>query len=528
MDNEKSGFWAEDAVKEITKEKKKEYVCEGMWSPSGYCHIGNARPELFTTYTVYLELKKNGYNAKQIFVVDDFDPIDKIPAGIPVQKEKEFIGMPMRTAKSPYEGYTSWADYFEKQITSVLKEFGLEHIKIQSSYENYKSGKMNELIIHALNHSKEIVQIWNKIAGSEKPLDFLPVTMVCEKCGKIAFTEAKEWDGKKITYNCTECGYEGKTEPLNGKAKLHWRVHWVANWIINDVAFETGGKDHFSKGGSVDVGRALIKEVFNKNPPHQVPTEFINLKGAKMSGSIGNVITPKDWLKYASPKTFRYLFLSNRPNHSINFSFADQSFILLNERYERAERIYYGKEKAENEHIEEDLKKAYLLSTIGKPAEKMPLQVPYAIATQISGMINPKENFEEIIGVLQKTKHLPKTITEEEKTKLLKEFERARNWVEDYAPEQKITFAEQINKNEFTAYKEFFKKTLEAIKKEENAEEIQQQIYETAKTLKIALPDAFKACYKALIAKERGPRLGTLILSLGKQKCENRFLELTN
>jgi hypothetical protein len=36
MDNEKSGFWAEDAVKEITKEKKKEYVCEGMWSPRGY------------------------------------------------------------------------------------------------------------------------------------------------------------------------------------------------------------------------------------------------------------------------------------------------------------------------------------------------------------------------------------------------------------------------------------------------------------------------------------------------------------
>ena len=48
--------WADNAVKEITRQKRKEYVCEGMWTPSGYFHIGNARTEIFTPYSVYKAL----------------------------------------------------------------------------------------------------------------------------------------------------------------------------------------------------------------------------------------------------------------------------------------------------------------------------------------------------------------------------------------------------------------------------------------------------------------------------------------
>ena len=87
-------FWAADVVKRMVATERDEYVCEGMWTPSGYFHIGNARPEVFTPYTVFLELEKEGFKAKQNLVYDDFDALKKIPAGIPVDKEaeKEFIG----------------------------------------------------------------------------------------------------------------------------------------------------------------------------------------------------------------------------------------------------------------------------------------------------------------------------------------------------------------------------------------------------------------------------------------------------
>ena len=120
-------FWAERVVDEITKQKRKEYVCEGQWTPSGYFHIGNARPEIFTPYSVYLVLKERGFKAKQNLIIDDFDPIDKIPAGIPVKKgeEDKFIGVPCKLAPSPFKGHKSWADYFFSQVTDPIEQLGL-------------------------------------------------------------------------------------------------------------------------------------------------------------------------------------------------------------------------------------------------------------------------------------------------------------------------------------------------------------------------------------------------------------------
>jgi len=521
-------FWATDVVKEMVKTKRKEYVCEGMWTPSGYFHIGNARPEIFTSYTVFLELTKQGYKAKQNFVMDDFDPVEKIPKGVPIKKEdeKKYLGFPTVFAPDPFGEEKNWGEYFKKQVTSTFKDLGLGHLNIQSSYENYKTGRMNEQIIFSLNHAKELVETWNRVAGADKPLDFLPVTVVCQKCKKIMYTKALAWDGKEVTYSCSECGNEDKTSPLNGNAKLHWRIHWVVNWIVNEVAFESGGKDHFSKGGSVDLGRALMEEVYKKSPPTQVPTEFIQVGGAKMAGSVGNVVDLKEWLRIASPQSFRYLYFSNRPNHAIDFTLSGNPFILLNERFERAERIYYGKEKGENELIEAKLKRAYEMSIIGEVKKEMPLRVPYSFAAQLAGMMNPKDNFSEILEVMKKTEHIPKKISKEEKETLLLEFTRARAWVETYSQEQLITFVENIDVNNFSEYKELFTKAITAIKENDSPDKIQQRIYELAKELNLEMKEAFKAFYLVLIGKERGPRLGTLIIALGKDKVIKRLEEL--
>ncbi len=524
-------FWAEKVVDEITKQKRKEYVCEGMWTPSGYFHIGNARPEIFTPYSVYKTLTDRGFNARQNLIIDDFDPIDKIPKGIPVKKEDEnkFVGIPCRLAPSPFEGFDSWADYFRSQLTDVIDQFGLD-LNIISSYNCYKEGKFNDLITFSLDHSKEIVEVWNKIAGSDKPTSFLPVVVTCEQCGKSLFSKAVSWDGKKVSYEC-KCGFKGETNPLNGATKLHWRVHWVASWIVNNVAFESGGKDHFSKGGSVDVGQALMKEVFKKPVPYQLPTEFVQLKGAKMSGSVGNLFGLKEWLEVASPELFRFMFFSYKPNSAIDFSLQDNSFILLNERFERAERIYFGEDKAENERIEAKLKNAYSLAVIAKPGKKIPLQIPYSFAVQLSQLLNPKTDFEKITGLLKQTGHLTQNPSAEEKKKLLELFGRAASWVEKYAPEKyKLSFIEKVSEKEISAMDETARKVLpgvvEKISSLDSAKEIQTLIYEIAKANNIPPKQMFKTVYLALTGKEFGPRAGLLILALGKKRCLNRLKEL--
>ncbi len=527
-------FWAERIADKILKQKRKEYVCEGMWTPSGYFHIGNARPEIFTPYSVFRILKEKGVKAKQNLIIDDFDPIDKIPAGIPIKKDDEdkFIGFPCKFAPPPFKGFKNWADYFLSQVSGVIDQFGLE-LNIISSYDLYKKGKFNDLIEFSLNHSKEITIVWNKVAGADKPESFLPIVVTCEQCGKSLFTTAIAWDRKKVKYKC-KCGFNGEISPLNGNAKLHWRVHWAANWIVNNVAFESGGKDHFSKGGSVDVGGALMAEVFKKEAPYQVPTEFVQLKGAKMSGSVGNVFGLKEWLEVASPELFRFLFFSYKPNSAIDFSLADNSFILLNDRFERAERIYYGEEKAENERVEKKLKEAYALSVIAKPSKTKPVHIPYSFAVQIVQFLNPKKQFAETVKLLKQTRHIAsENLSREEKKLLLKQLERARVWLEKYAPpEFKLSFLEILSEKETSAMDSSARKLLPAVAKKlsgiDSADKMQQAIFEEAKANDVKPKQLFKTIYLSLTGKESGPRAGLLILALGKERCLKRLKDAAN
>ncbi len=528
---EKQVFWTEKVADELIKQKRKEYVCEGMWTPSGYFHIGNARPEIFTPYSVYRVLVERGLKARQNLIIDDFDPIDNIPAGIPVKKEDEdkFIGVPCKFAVSPFEGYKSWADYFTSQITDVIDNFGLD-LNIISSFDSYKGGKFNDLIIFSLEHAKDIVKVWNKISGADKPGDFLPVVVTCEECGKSLFSKAVSWDGKKVGYEC-KCGFKGMVSPLNGNVKLHWRVHWAASWIVNNVAFESAGKDHFSKGGSVDVGQALMQDVFKKPPPYQSPTEFVQLKGAKMSGSVGNLFGLKQWLQVASPELFRFLFFSYKPNTAINFSLSDNSFVLLNERFEWGERIYYSGEDVQNDRVKEKLRGAYALSIIGKVPKKQPLQVPYSFAVQLVQFFDPVEQFDKISEILKQTGHLkPVKISSAEKKQLLAQFERAKHWLENFAPpEFRLSFLEELGEKEAAAIDESAKKLLPLVAKKisslDSAGDMQQAIFELAKASNVKPKHLFKAIYLVLTGKESGPKAGLLILAFGKERCLERFKE---
>ncbi len=520
--------WTDRVVEEITKRKRKEYVCEGMWSPSGFFHIGNARSEIFTPYAVYRALKDKGFKARQNFIIDDFDPITKVPEGLGIKKSEEnkFLGIPCALAPSPIKGYKNWAGFFVSQIRDAIDRYGID-LNIISAYETYKKGRFNDLIIYSLNHSREIVAVWNEIAGSDKSLSFIPVQVLCEKCGKL--TEGKRWDRKKVYYNC-RCGNNSAISPLNGKAKLHWRVHWVAHWILHDVCFESAGKDHFSKGGSVDVGHALIRRVFKRKPPYQIPTEFILLRGAKMAGSVGNVIDLKEWLSVASPELFRFLNFSYKPASSIEFSLTDNSFLLLMERFERAERIFYGLEKAENKKIEEKIKRAYKLSAIETMPKKLSFQLPYSFAILIAQLVKPEKELGKAMEILQNTGHITKKLNENDKKKLREKLVRAGNWVQKYAPKEfRIQFIQYIPKEAKKLpieMKRAFKEIAKKLPKTRNADEIQQLIFDSARKNNVQAKDLFKFLYLSILGRERGPRAASLILAIGKEKIIKRLREL--
>jgi len=487
--------WADEVADKVLELKRKEYVCEGMYTPSGFFHIGNARSELFTPYAVHRALKDRGEKTKQVFVLDDFDAVRKIPNDVKLSEEEkeQFMGLPIYLAPSPIKGYDSWKEAFTDGLVEAIELFGLEP-EIVSAYETYKEGKFNDLIRESLDKASQIVGVWNRVSGSEKAENFLPVQMLCDECGKSLFTKGTSWDGKEVEYEC-RCGYKGKKSPFDGNSKLHWRVHWAAHWILRDICYESAGKDHFSKGGSVDVGQAIMKEVFGKQAPYQTPTEFILVAGAKMSGSVGNVVNLQKWMTVS---------------------------------FERAERIYYGLEKAQNEKLTEKIKRNYRFSKLEEPRKEAPERIGYQFAAFLSQLFDPEKEFEKIEEIALSTGHISKKLEGANREEAVQKLIRAKHWAENFAPERHIVKFVEVPVKEGTNPEtiKLLGVFAEKIPSIDSADELQSEFYNLAKANDVKPKEFFQAAYLVLLGKNYGPKIGTLILALGKERVIKRFKEL--
>lgn len=522
-------LWSEKIAEEVLHRNKKEYIVSGQWTPSGYFHIGNARPEIFTPYAVKLALEKKGVKVRQNFIIDDFDVIRKIPKnlGISPSEEDKYLGYPCATAPSPLSEFKNWADIFTSQLKEYTPKFGFE-LNFISAYEMYKEGKFNELIRFTIEHPTEITQVWKRVSGSKKDPEFVPIQIVSPDTGKLITPKIINFDGKTIAYK-NEAGVQTKISPYDGNAKLHWRVHWVANWIVNGVDFESAGKDHFSKGGSVDVAQALMKEVFHKESPVQVPTEFLQLKGAKMAGSVGNTVSLADWCEIASPELFRYLYFSYKPNSVIDLSLKDNSFVLLNERFERAERIFFGQDEAENEKLTRNLKKAYEYATLGKLSKQL-IQLPFSTGIMFAQLYDFENELDQCLFKISEIVSLPKKMTSQEKEKLQLKLRRTKTWLSKYAPEElKLTFVEKldakivpdINPALIVSLKELVSHLI----KTNSPTEVQQVIFNTAKANNIPSKILFQTLYLIILGTKQGPKIGVLTFAFGKEKIIQRIQE---
>ena len=526
--------WPELIAGQLAEKNLKEYTCHGMWTPSGYFHIGNARVEYFVPELVYEALTAKGLKAKFNFLADDFDPMDKIPGNLPI-KEKDFEqykGVPYYNIPSPFPEYKSWASCFTEKLFEAIEDFGAVPNRI-SCYESYKKGLYNAKIKTALDNAQKVVRIWNEITGTEKEQKFLPIQVLCENCGKLSFTEASNWDGKGVEYTCKResggCGHSAKTRPFDGRAKLHWRIHWPAGWSVFNVSFESGGKDHFAHGGSVDTGKAFAKEIFGMEAPLLYGTEFIQLRGAKMSGSVGNVIDLQEWLKVAKPEIFRFMNLSYRPGSAIEFSLNDNSFPLLIERYEQAERVYYGKEKLRDEKLTEIAEKDYALSQMRKTRKEMPAQIPFALQTLVAQIAEPEKNIAKALEILAETKHISAEQAKVQKTEIRQQLLRAKYWLENYAPEEmKIRFLEKAPASlEYDSKtREVFKEIAVQLPNAKSPEEIQTLAYNSAKQHALQPRELFKNLYLITIGKEQGPKFGSLAIAIGIDKIIKRLKEI--
>ncbi len=510
---EESLHWADRAAEQIikVKGKKKEYVIAAGITPSGTIHMGNFR-EIITQELVKRALEEKRKKVRFIYSWDDFDVFRKIPKNLPKQKEllKE-LRKPISEVLDPFGCHESYARHHEEEIEKDVLKLGIEP---EFLYQNklYKKGSYNKLIKIALEKTDKIKEILNKFRKESLPADWLPIMIYCPDCRREV-TELEYLKGYEIKYNC-ECGGKGKInfDKEKGLVKLKWRVCWAMRWHFYKEDFESAGKDHFAAGGSVETSRLIQKEVYGSEPPVGFPYEWIAIKGGgEFASSLGRVITLKQMLEIYEPEIIRYLFAGTRPNVCFNISF-DVDVLKIYEDFDKCERIHFGKEKV-NDKEKKKQSRIYELSCVSSVPKKIPYQPGFRHLTTVLQI--KSLDVEGAVGFFEK-----ELKNKSDKERLRVRASCAKNWLEKYAPEDfkfsvQSSFKGKLGVKEKKVLKLLGKKLL---KKEWGAEELHEEMYILCKTIDLVAKNFFKAAYKVLIGKEKGPRLASFILEIGRKK----------
>lgn len=512
--------WADQATERIIQEKgnKASYTVASGITPSGTVHIGNFR-EIMTTDLIARALRSRGKKVRFIYSWDDYDVFRKVPANMPKQEMlQQYLRKAIVDVPDPFGKEESYARYHEVQIEEALPRVGIfpEYLY---QHKKYRACEYAKQILHALQNTDKIKAILNK--HREEPLAeiWLPITIFSKKESTDKVKNIR-WDGKHtVSYDLEDGTTEHADIMKSGNVKLLWRVDWPMRWAYEKVDFEPGGKDHSTVGGSYDTGKEIVK-LFQWEAPTYVMYNFISMKGGigKMSSSKGELFTLNDCLEIYEPQIVRWLFAGTRPNAEFAISF-DADVIKIYEDFDRCERIYYGEKKDVSEKEFANQKRIYELSSVEEG--EIPKQIPF------------QPGFRHLCNILQQNEmDVEKTIgyfraqlkKKEDKQRLECRAVCAKNWLLNYAPEEfkfsinktvPETVKSALSKNQRLAMHELAKQLAE---KEWEDKDLHEECYVILKNNNLEPKDFFSAAYKALINKEKGPKLAAFLIEI-KEKA---------
>lgn len=518
-------FWSDKVAREIIESKKyTPYWVDDMFTPSGYAHIGSLRGPLVHDL-VNRSLRDAGQAVHWTYILNDFDCIDGLPDDL-MEISGKYLGFPLRTAPSPYPGFESFADYFAGDFRKVLRDLGV-HAEFLSSYDMYKAGKFNDAIRIALDNSEIIQDIYQEVSGSKKrEKGWLPLQVVCERCGKMGTTRVHSWDGKKVSYTCEEhlvtwatgCGYEGTIDPFDGRGKLPWKVDWPAHWKVLGVTIEGAGKDHSSAGGSRDIARELCKKVFHISDPYNLPYEFFLIGGKKMSSSKGLGLKARDLTRVLPPEIGRFLFTRTDYRQAIEFEPVDT--MAIPDLFDEYDRCWHAFVLGNDEN----LGRAFELSQINDIPPKEELFLPRF--RDVANFVQLKNL--DIVAQFEKVKG--SALTEKEKKILDERKTYAEVWLDLYAPSkyrmQMVGELPPEAKEITDAQKTFLKKVIELLDSIDDPDKLQEALYAATKDIGIDPKEAFAGIYLSFLGKRFGPKAAWFLLQYPKHDVIKRLNEI--
>ncbi len=295
-------------------------------TPSGTVHVGSLRGPVILD-TIARALRANDVPTTLLYGVDDLDPMDAQALLTPDAVATE-MGKPLAYVPDQVDdGHASYARHHAQTFIDLFAGLGIHPDRYYWMSEIYPTGQMDPYIRTALDRAATVRKIYREVANVQHSDDWHPLSVICPTCGRVGTTIVTRWDGSLVYYECrpnlvtwaTGCGSSGWISPFGGAAKLPWNLEWAAQWSLFGVTIEPCGKDLSTAGGSRDRSDAIAREVFEREPPLNVPYEFLNIGGKKMSTSKGRGAAAHEMAEVVPPEQLRFLFLRPKPNHAIDF-----------------------------------------------------------------------------------------------------------------------------------------------------------------------------------------------------------------
>ena len=518
------GTWLDKVAQEtIDREKKLGrnltlVRVESGLGASGLPHIGSVG-DAIRSYGVKLALETLGYKSELVAYSDDFDGLRKVPAGFPTWL-KDYISHPVSRIPDPFDCHASYAEHVGSLLRESLDKLGIEYT-FQSGTEAYASGKLNEQIRTILSHYRSIGKKINELVGQSKYEEALPYTPVCKNCERIYVTQALSYNPRSdaVHYKCVGtklgekfvkgCGHEGDVKISEGEGKLMWKVEFAARWAAFDIRFEAYGKELTD---SVKINDWVAEKVLRYPPPFHARYElFQDKSGRKMSKSVGNLVTPVEWLEYASAESLR-LLMYKRIIGARNVSLEDVPTYM--DEFDDLEEYYFAKRRDPNQMKDARQRGLYEYTMLLHIPKSKGVHTPYRLLSQLA-TVAPQNAIEEFVVKRLSNYGMVSGPSED----LSRRIRWAAKW--GRREHRQASPLPELSPEVKKAVREFAKALADA----KDPEAVQNSAFEAAKRNGLKPGEFFPAVYAILLGSDRGPRLGPYVSDAGPESVSRSLLE---
>ncbi|MCJ7456410.1 lysine--tRNA ligase [Candidatus Bathyarchaeota archaeon] len=479
---------------------------------SGIPHVGSLGDGV-RSYAIKLAIESLGRKAEYIAFSDDMDGLRKVPTGMPASLAT-YLSYPVTSIPDPFNCHGSYGDHMSSLLREALDRCGVEYTFL-SATKAYREGLYNNQILKILENADRVAKIIKEELGQEKYTEVLPYFPICGGCGRIYTTRAYKYlpEEHKVLYSCEGqveirgqelegCGFRGEVDVLSGLGKLSWKSEFAARWEALEINFEAYGKDIMD---SVRVNDRICQDVLGYAPPYHIRYEmFLDKSGKKISKSVGNILTPQIWLRYASPESLILLMLK-RIVGARTLSVDDIPTYMT--ELDKLEDIYFGKKVVEDKNELVGLKGLYEYVWRLRPPERPDAHIPYNLLVYLAKIAPKGKENEYALSKLEEYGYLRGDRQQDIDARL----RYARNWAEDFT---EITeHIPTLSGPEANAVREL----LGIIRGPTSVDALQNSIFEVAKKNGIDPPEFFRMLYGMLLGSPRGPRLGPYIEAMGRE-----------